>query len=63
MTREEREKQWEKVEQSIDKLNDKSDMLRPDPKLDDLVREYDRLDRRSSRKDADHVARPNDATI
>ena len=44
MTREEREKQWEKVEQAIDKLNDKSDLLRPDPKLDELVREYDRLD-------------------
>jgi uncharacterized protein YjgD (DUF1641 family) len=44
MTREERENQWEKVEQAIDKLNDKSDLLRPDPKLDELVREYDRLD-------------------
>jgi hypothetical protein len=63
MTRKEREKQWEKVEQAIDKLNDKSDMLHPDPKLDDLVREYDRLDRGPSRKDVDHVARPSDATI
>ena len=63
MTREEREKQWEKVEQAIDKLNDKSDLLRPDPKLDELVREYDRLDRGSSGKGVDHVARPNDATI
>lgn len=44
MTREERENQWEKIEQAIDKLNDKSDLLRPDPKLDELVREYDRLD-------------------
>ena len=44
MTREERKKQWEKVEQAIDKLNDMSDLLRPDPKLDDLVREYDRLE-------------------
>lgn len=63
MTREEREKQWKKVEQAIDKLNDKSDMLRPDPRLDDLVREYDRLDRGPRRKDVEHVARPDDATI
>ncbi len=43
----EREKSWEQIQQLIQKLNDKSIFLKPNPELWKLIKEYNELDKSS----------------